>query len=735
MAGANLHSNPSPSPTLHVEEHGLAVIRFDEPDGSANLLTREVMERLASILEQVEDRANEGAIRGVMVESAKEDGFILGADVAAIAAIEDADTGLEAARFGQRIFLRLERLPVPTLAAIHGTCVGGGTELALACTYRVVSDHPRTRMGLPEVKLGILPAWGGTTRLPRLLGLRAALDLLLTGRLVDGEDAVSLGLAESRLPADRFSHEARAFLRRAMDGERIPTGARRRLPQRLLEDTAPGRRAVLLAAARRVRAATGEHMPAPLRILEVVRRSSGSTVERALEVEAQAAAELLASRTSKHLIHVFHLRERARKAAEAAKSAASAIRTLGVLGAGPMGSGLAQLAAFRGLQVRMVDPDPEALAEGLRRAGRLTDGAVTRKRVSRVDADQAMARILGQEDHDGFDDLDAVLEAVNERLAVKRGALAEVEEKVSPACLLTTNTASLQVERLARALERPHRFCGMHFFRPAHRVPLVEVVRARETTPETVESACALVRRLGKIPVVVGDGPGFVVNRILGPYFNEATRLLSEEVDLRTVDRTMEAFGFDAGPFRQMDQLGLDLVAQVEAALVEGLGARFRPSGVLERLLVQGRIGRDGGLGFYRWADGEAWDPDPELPAILGISPPPRRSPVRATDIRARLILAMINEAAFLLEEGVADSPGDVDLALILAGAFPAFRGGLLRFADEIHPRSLVERLDRLEQALGPGYAPAPLLRRLARADRGFYDLPFGEAARSGVPI
>ena len=717
-------------PHLHLEEGGLVAIRFDDPHRSANILTQEVMTRLGAIVDHLEDLARQGSITGVVVESGKPDSFILGADVEAIAAIEDPDTGVAAARFGQRIFLRLERLPVPTVAAIHGPCVGGGTELALACTYRLVSDHPRTRLGLPEVQLGILPAWGGTTRLPRLLGLGSALDLLLTGRLVDGERAVALGLAEKSLSSEGFGEAVRDFLRQTLAGGRVRTGARRSLPVRLLEDTAPGRRAILASAARRVRKVSGEHMPAPFRILEVIRRSSGSPVERALEIEARAAGELLASRTSKHLIHVFGLRERARKAGGGTEGTpapadrgtpAEGTEVLGVLGAGVMGSGLAQLAAFRGLRVRMRDPDPEALADGLRRAASLTEGAVDRGRISRGDGDRAMARISGDPSFSGFSSLDAVLEAVDERLHVKREALAEVEEHVSPDCLLATNTSSLQVERLARALQRPHRFCGLHFFYPPHRVPLVEVVRSRETTQETIEVACALVRRLGKLPVVVDDGPGFVVNRILGQYFNEATLLLGEGLRIAMVDGTMQAFGFSSGPFRQMDELGLDLVGQVEVALQEGLAPRFNSSGVLERLLAQGRVGRDGGLGFYRWVDGDPRDPDPELHAILGLAKAPRRSPLDPTAIRARLILVMINEAAHLLEEGVVEAPGDVDLAMIMAGGFPPFRGGLLRFADEIHPRSLVERLDRLHEALGPGYAPAPLLRRLAREDRGFY--------------
>lgn len=721
------------SPLLHREEGGLAVIRFDDPARSANLLTEEVMRALAKILDRLEDEARAGSLTGVVVESGKSDSFILGADIEAIAAIEDPDTGVDAARFGQRIFRQLEQLSVPTVAAIHGTCVGGGTELALACTYRFVSHDPRTRLGLPEVQLGILPAWGGTTRLPRLVGLGSALELLLTGRLVDGERAVALGLAEKCLPPEGFGEAVRDTFRQILRAGRMRTGARRGLPRRLLEDTAPGRRAMLASAARRIRRGSGEHMPAPLRILDVIRRSSGSPVDRALEIEARAAGELLASRTSKHLIHVFRLRERARKGPggaadshplQAGEPQDGQIQGLGVLGAGLMGSGLAQLAAFRGLRVRMRDPDPDALADGLRRAARLTDRAVERNRISRGEGDRTMTRITGDLDFSGFRSLEAILEAVDERLHVKREALAEAELHVSPSCLLTTNTSSFQVERLARALERPHRFCGMHFFHPPHRVPLVEVVRARETTQETIEVACALVRRLGKLPVVVGDGPGFVVNRILGQYFNEATLLLGEGLRIDMVDGTMEAFGFPAGPFRQMDELGLDLVGQVDIALREGLAPRFNSSGVLERLLAQGRVGRDGGLGFYRWVDGECRDPDPELNGILGLARPPRRSPLDPTGIRARLILAMINEAAYLLEEGVAPSPGDVDLAMIMAGGFPPFRGGLLRFADEIHPRSLVERLDRLEETLGTGYTPAPLLQRLAREDRGFYAAP-----------
>jgi 3-hydroxyacyl-CoA dehydrogenase / enoyl-CoA hydratase / 3-hydroxybutyryl-CoA epimerase len=721
------------SPRLNVDEEGLARITFDDPERRANVLTEPVMRRLAEVVDEVAEGVEEGRIQGVLVESGKQDSFIVGADIDAIAEIEDPDTGAEAARLGQAIFLALEELTVPTVAAIHGPCMGGGTELALSCRYRVASDHERTSIGLPEVQLGILPAWGGTTRLPRLLGLQNALDLLLTGKTVDGSRARKLGLVEEVLPHAIFQEAATDFLRARVVGGPVPTGARRNLARRLLEDTAPGRRLILRAARNKVRERTGDHYPAPHRILDVVHRSFGRSVEEALSLEAEAAGELLASRVSKHLVHIFQMRDTARKGKGVEGPAEPReVSNLGVVGAGVMGGGIAQLAAYQGLQVRIKDIRHDAVSEALQYARGLFDKAVERRKMGSARAREGMNRISGGLDYSGFGQVDLVVEAVVERMDVKQEVLAEVEERVSGECILTTNTSTLSVDEMAQALSRPENFCGMHFFNPVHRMPLVEVVRGERSSDSAVATVYALAVKLGKVPVVVKDGPGFLVNRVLSPYLNEAGHLLAEGARMEKIDGAATAFGMPMGPLRLVDEVGIDVARHAGQVLHEAFGERMAPAEALVRMGESERLGKKGGSGFYRYEDGKSKGPDPEVYRILGDvirtdAPLPDES-----DIRARLILMMINEAARVLDEGLVRAASQVDLAMVMGTGFPPFRGGLLLFADEIHPRSLVERLETYEGKLGPRFAPAALLRRLAREDRGFYDT--FPADRTSVP-
>jgi len=717
------------SPHLTVTDEGLAMVTFDDPDRSANVLTEAVMRRFSEIIEEVHTGAEAGRIRGLLVVSGKPGSFIVGADVDAIAQVESPEEGAEAARLGQAIYLELERLPIPTLAAIDGPCMGGGTELALACRYRVASDHPRTRIGLPEVQLGILPAWGGTTRLPRLVGLQAALDLLLTGKRVDPKRALKMGLVEEVLPHQVFREVALDYLRQRVEEGKVPTGSRRGFTQRLLEDTAPGRRIVLSTAKRKVEERTGGHYPAPFRILEVLRKGLGRSVEKSLELEAHAAGELLASRVSKHLVHVFQLRERARKGTGVEGPVEPReVADMGILGAGTMGGGIAQLAAYHGLRVRIKDIEHGPVAEALQYAQGLFDRAVDKKRMDRREARAAMERISGGTEYTGFGQLDLVVEAVVERMDVKRQVLAEVEELAPEECVLTTNTSTLSIDEMAQALDRPGQFCGMHFFNPVHKMPLVEVIRGRETSDSAVATVYALALELGKVPVVVKDGPGFLVNRILAPYLNEAGHLLAEGASVKAVDAAATAFGLPMGPLRLVDEVGIDVARHAGEVLHDAFGERMIPSQPLVAIGETGRLGRKGGKGFYRYDNGDDKGVDPDIYEVLGSAVPARRNDVDESEIRARLVLVMINEAARVLEEGIARSAADVDLAMIMGTGFPPFRGGLLKFADEIHPRTLVERLEGYEAALGPRFATAPLLRRLAREDRGFYGaFPAGE--------
>jgi len=711
------------NPTFEVDARGIGWIVFDDPERKLNVLTEDVMRRLARVVESAREAALQGRVRVVVVRSGKPDSFLAGADVEAIAAVEDLADAERKIRVGQAIFGEVEKLPVPTVAAIHGTCLGGGVELALACRHRVVSDSPKTRIGLPEVTLGILPAWGGTTRLPRLVGLRASLELLLTGKLVDARAARKIGFAGEILPAasffERVAEHALAIVR---DGSGTAR-PRRGVLGRLLDDTGPGRRVVLAAAKKRVRARTGTHYPAPLRILEILKATAGSSPDATLDAEAAACSELLVGTVSKNLMHVFRLREAARKGTgvDDATVRPASVANAAVIGAGVMGGGIAQLAAAGGVRVRMKDVRHEAVAGGLAHAKSLFDGAVERRKLTRREAAQRMDLVSGGLDWAGFGAADLVVEAIVEKLAAKRAVLAEAEGVVPEACVLATNTSSLSVDAMAEVLRRPERFCGMHFFNPVHRMPLVEVVRGRRTSDRTVATAYAFALAMGKVPVVVRDGPGFLVNRILAPYLNEAGRLLGDGLSIQEVDRAAKDFGMPMGPLRLVDEVGVDVSTHAGAVLAEAFGERMAPAPALVALGSSGRLGRKGGRGFYRYEDGEDAGVDPTVYDDLGVQPP-RRGAVGPEEIGRRLVVPMINEAARILADGIVRSASALDLAMIMGTGFPPFRGGLLRFADTMHPRGVLDRTLELHDKHGARFAPAPLLQELARDNMTFYD-------------
>ncbi|NJD18717.1 MAG: fatty oxidation complex subunit alpha, partial [Gemmatimonadetes bacterium] len=478
------------------------------------------------------------------------------------------------------------------------------------------------------------------------------------------------------------------------------------------------------AARRRVWARTAGHYPAPLRILDLLEAHLGGDPDDSLDAEARAASALLVGTVSKNLVHVFRMREAARKGAGATGDAHPArVSALAVLGAGVMGGGIAHLAASHGVRVRLKDVRHEAVGGGLRHASSLFQKAVQRRKLSRRDAARAMERISGGLDWAGFAAADLVVEAVLEKLDVKRAVLQEVEARVSPSCVLATNTSSYPVDAMADGLRHPERFCGMHFFNPVHRMPLVEIVRGRRTSDATVAAAYAFAVGLGKVPVVVHDGPGFLVNRILTPYLNEAGWLLGEGAAVEEVDRAARDFGMPMGPLRLMDEVGIDVATHAGLVLRQALGERLAPAPTLVALAASGRAGRKGGRGFYRYPKGREKGVDPSVYADLGAAAPHRRGrAVAAEEIRRRLLAHMINEAARVLGDGVVRAASAVDLAMVMGTGFPAFRGGLLRFADTLHPRGVLDRTLDLQDRLGPRFAPAPLLEELARDNLTFYE-------------
>ncbi len=712
----------STNPTFEVDEDGIGWITFDDPVRKLNILDEPIMRRLAGVLDSATSKAADGSMTALIVRSGKDRGFVAGADVTAIEAVEDPTEGEQASRLGQEIFGKLEALSVPTIAAIHGLCLGGGTELALSCDYRLASDSPTTAIGLPEVMLGILPAWGGTTRLPRLVGLQAALDLLLSGGRARASKAKRIGLVDEILPQELFEQNAKAFALDRADGKAPRVRPRGKLLTRLLDGTPPGRAVVLRMARKQVMKRTGGHYPAPLKILDVVKRGGQAPKAVSLGLEAAAAGELIASSVSKNLIHIFNLNEAAKKGLGPLDAAAVDVGRLGVIGAGVMGGGIAQLAAYKGIVVRMKDIRHEAISGGLQHASSLFDKAVQRRRLRRREAAQHMELISGGLDYQSLSGCDLIVEAVVERMDVKRIVLRETEAAVRADCIIASNTSSLSIDEMSEGLRRPENLAGMHFFNPVHRMPLVEVVRGSRSSDRAVATIYALALELGKVPVVTNDGPGFLVNRVLSPYLNEAGHLLGDGASIEDVDRAAVEFGMPMGPLRLIDEVGIDVSSHAGESLHRALGDRLDPSAPIVAIADSGRLGKKGGTGFYRYENGKEVGVDQSVYAAMKSGVPSERRTLDQKEIRRRLLLAMINEAARALDEGVVARAADVDLAMIMGTGFPPFRGGLMRFADTIHLKTLLSRLHEMEDLHGQRFTPAPLIVRLASEDRGFYD-------------
>jgi 3-hydroxyacyl-CoA dehydrogenase / enoyl-CoA hydratase / 3-hydroxybutyryl-CoA epimerase len=708
--------------TLDIHGDGVAWLVFDAPDSRVNILSAAVMERLDSLLAELENAARAGTVRAVVVRSGKPGTFIVGADVNEITAVSDAEAAEAGATIGQAVFNRLERLPVPTVAAVDGTCLGGGTELILACGYRLASDSDKTKIGLPEVQLGIIPGFGGTTRLPRLIGLTAALEMILTGKTVSASKAQRTGLIDERVPTPALYERAAAFARERAElgrGSRRGRRSKRGLAQRALEGNPIGRQVLFWQSRKQVMKQTKGHYPAPLEALRVIERSHGRSLDKALALEAAAVGRLLGGDVAPQLLHVYHLMEAAKKASPR-DAAPREVERVGVLGAGVMGGGIAQLLSYNDIAVRMKDIRGEGLAQGLAHARGLFDAAVSRRRMNRRDAARRLALVAPTLEYTGFGTLDVVIEAVVERMDIKQQVLREVETKAPQGCVIASNTSSLSITEMQQVLGRPADFCGMHFFNPVHRMPLVEVIRGDATSDAAVATIFALSRRLGKIPIIVRDGPGFLVNRVLSPYLNEAGWLLADGASVEVVDRAMTRFGMPMGPLRLLDEVGLDVARHAGQTMHEAFGARLEPSPPLVALEGSTLLGKKGGSGFYSYDGDKRTGVNPELLEVLG-SAVGAEAEIPPDEIRDRLVLVMVNEAARVLEDGIVAGPGDVDLGMITGTGFPPFRGGLLRYADTRGLPEVVARLETLQARYGVRFEPAPLLREHAAAGRGFY--------------
>ncbi|MGE5176019.1 MAG: 3-hydroxyacyl-CoA dehydrogenase NAD-binding domain-containing protein [Hyphomicrobiales bacterium] len=697
---------------LEAHESGIAILWFDDPDRRVNLLDSNALSSLRAAHDAIKKRADATFPRALVVTSGKEGQFIAGADVDEFDRIEDVAAAEAKVKEAQQLFQDFAELPFPTVAAINGPCLGGGTELSLAMRYRVASDGREVTIGLPEVQLGILPGFGGTTRLPRVIGLVPALSLLLTGKTLDPRRARAAGLVDDVLPAPRFAERAIAWTESLLAKPR----PRRAVPDpvnRILQSVPPFRSYALGQARKGVMHETGGHYPAPLEILRVVGASWGKPVAEALKLERKAVAKLLFTPEAVHLRGIFHLRERAKRVPPA--SEARRVGNAAVLGAGTMGGEIAFLMSQRDLRVRLRDIKPEPILHSLAHARSLFDREVSRKRMSRADRERAMGRIEPTVALNGFARVDLVLEAVVEDLSIKQSLFRELETQVAPTCVFATNTSSLSVEAMAKGLAHPERVVGMHFFNPATRMPLVEVIRTDQTDPAALDTVIALTRRLKKTPVLVRDAPGFLVNRILMPYLAEAVGFVERGESIRAVDQALKGFGMPMGPLALLDEIGIDVARKVAHVLGEAFGDRMPSIALLDKLVGEGALGKKTGLGFYRYVNGKRDQVNPSLASLASSS-----SGTPAAEVADRMVDAMVNEAALALEERVVEVPEDVDLAMIFGTGFPPFRGGLLRHADTVGVGTIVERLARRQQAGAP-YGPCGRLQRMALGGETFH--------------
>ncbi len=713
-----MREEPKPAPTAALPtagvvqwtlgDDGIAELRLGAADEHVVTLTRDRLESLEAALQQLATTPN---LRGVLVTGPGQGMFCAGADIRLIQDITEVAAGEAAALRGQAIFRRLQQLPVPVVAAIEGPCLGGGFELALFCDLRLASDHRSTQIGLPEVKLGILPGFGGTQNLSRLVGLPAALDLILNGKLLRGRQAKKLGVVDRLVPAAKLQASARRELERLIAaGHKAPARRLRGLARWL--SRSPLRRLVVRKAERALRQGQARFYPAPRAALHCCVQAFTLPPAEGFAREAKALGELIVTPVSKGLTHLFFLTERSKRLGKL-DGGRDVERAL-VVGGGVMGAGIAGLFAEKGLRVRLCDLDLAALARAKARLQKDLGKQLQRRRLERHEAQAIQDRLAASTDWGALQQTDLWLEAVVEDLGLKQKLMREAIARGLPNdAVLATNTSSLPVTDMAAGLPEPQRIVGMHFFNPPEKMPLVEVIRGKQTSDAAVATVCRLAVRLGKFPVVTTDAPGFLVNRCLSPYLNEAARLLLEGTSPEAVDAAMLEFGMPMGPCRLLDEVGFDVAAKVSDVMQAAFPERMVPCELFAAMATAKAFGQKSGGGLYG-AAGTGSGPGRAVLATLcrARGTPPRTA--SRIEIVQRLVYPLIDEAYRCLDDGVVTAEQDLDLGLVMGIGFPPFTGGITRYAHTLGLASVTATLDELSRSFGARFQASDGLRRRA---------------------
>jgi len=703
---------------------GVATVLYDVPGEPVNTLRDTFQQDFDEVFGKL---AGDSAVKAIVIASAKRDSFIVGADVEMLARMKTALEATALARGGQQAMQRLEDLgrQKPVVAAIHGPALGGGLELALAATYRIATDDRKTQLGQPEVQLGLIPGAGGTQRLPQLIGIAQALDLILAGKSVRAQKARKLGLVDEVVPGAILLDVARRRARELATGElrlqrgkvelTLPRLLRSDVLQQLaLEDNPVGRRILFQQARKALLAKTHGHYPAPERALEAIRIGVEKGTDEGYRAEAAFFGELVVSDVSRRLVEIFFATQSLKKdtGVDDPTVKPRKVEKVGILGAGLMGAGIAYVTAEAGIPARLKDKDDAALGRGLKQISSLLDEAVKRKRLSWREREERLALITGTTDYSGMKTADVVIEAVFEELSIKQAVLRDLERE-APNAIFASNTSSIPIGLIAEGAQRPDQVVGMHFFSPVQRMPLLEVIRGRSTGPEAVATAVALGKKIGKTVIVVNDGPGFYTSRILAPYVNEAAFLFNEGAAVEDIDRALVEFGFPVGPMQLLDEVGIDVGSKVAHIMHEAFGARLAPPPGFEKLVESGRLGRKSKKGFYLYGDSRSKEVDRSVYDLTAqgqkrSSPPP-------AEIAERCALQMVNEAAHCLGEGILRSARDGDVGAVFGLGWPPFRGGPFRYADTLGAARVVERLRTYQGRFGARFAPAPTLLQAAQ--------------------
>jgi 3-hydroxyacyl-CoA dehydrogenase/enoyl-CoA hydratase/3-hydroxybutyryl-CoA epimerase/3-hydroxyacyl-CoA dehydrogenase/enoyl-CoA hydratase/3-hydroxybutyryl-CoA epimerase/enoyl-CoA isomerase len=702
---------------LDTLEGNIGLLTFDQPGSRANTLGKAVQTEFETTLTELARRTDLG---GLILRSGKPGMFIAGADLREMGKEEQNPAQIRRViQRGLDFIARFEALPYPTVAAIDGACMGGGLEVALGFDYRLAGSHPKTDIGLPEVKIGLIPAWGGTQRLTRLIGPALAAELICAGETVNATRARDLGIVFDAVPSERLLEEALRLLRWSQEsGDWKAVRRRKQQPVGLSEDQS----SFIFAVARaQVLAKTKGQLPAPLAALDAIAKGCNLPLDEGLKVETEAALPVIGSPVAKNLIAVFFMTQRLQKDPGVADASVQArpVEHVGVLGAGIMGAGIAGAHVRRGIPVVLLDTTPQLVEKGVAAITKVIQSRIDIGRATTADLLSALGSLTPTTYLALTGDRDVVIEAVVENEAVKTQLYRNLQPLLKPEAILASNTSTISITRMAQAVNRPENFAGMHFFNPVDRMALVEVIRGERTSDATVVTLVALAKRIGKSPIVVRDCPGFLVNRILFPYINESLVLLEEGADPRAIDKAATAFGMPMGPITLNDLVGLDTGLYAGRVVNTAYADRAKATRILDELVAAGRLGKKSGAGFYSYAKGSKGADDPEFAALLERVRTGRRefTPEELTD---RLFLPMLVEASRVLTEGIVREPGDVDMGLILGIGFPAWRGGILRWADTLGLKTVLDKLRRYE-SLGPRFVPTEAMRRLAAEGQGFY--------------